>query len=74
MPKKYTHISIALQHTESIYQCRHMEERSIDIKYHFTCELVEDKTKKIELVYCASEDMVADMLTIELYTLSSSSN
>ena len=35
--------------------------KHIDIKYHFVCDLVE--TGRIKLVYCSTEDMVADMLT-----------
>jgi len=35
--------------------------KHIDIKYHFVYELVE--SGKIKLVYCASEDMLADMFT-----------
>nr|XP_040567939.1 secreted RxLR effector protein 161-like [Lepeophtheirus salmonis] len=39
----------------------HGRAKHIDIRYHFTRELVE--ANKITLVYCQSEDMVADMLT-----------
>ena len=39
----------------------HGRTKHIDIKYHFVCDLVE--AGRIKLTYCASEDMVADMLT-----------
>ena len=35
--------------------------KHIDIKYHFVCELVE--AGMIKLVYCSTEQMIADMLT-----------
>jgi len=35
--------------------------KHIDIKYHFICDLVE--AGRVELSYCATENMVADMLT-----------
>ena len=34
--------------------------KHIDIKYHFVRDLVE--TGRIKLVYCSTEDMVADMV------------
>lgn len=39
----------------------HGRSKHIDIKFHYIRELVEDG--KINLVYCASEDMIADILT-----------
>ena len=39
----------------------HGSTKHIDIKYHFIHDLVE--AGRIKLTYCASEDMVADMLT-----------
>ena len=39
----------------------HGRTKHIDIKYHFVRDLVE--AKRIKLIYCASENMVADMLT-----------
>ena len=39
----------------------HGRTKHIDIKYHFIRDLVE--AGRIKLTYCASEDMVADMLT-----------
>ena len=39
----------------------HGRSKHIDIKYHFIRDLVE--AGKIDLMYCASEDMVADILT-----------
>ena len=40
--------------------------KHIDIKYHYIRELVE--AGKLKLLYCASEDMIADMLTKPLRT------
>jgi len=45
-------------------QQTHGRTKHIDIKYHFIRDMIE--TGRINLVYCASEDMVADMLTKEL--------
>ena len=42
----------------------HGRTKHIDIKYHFIRDLVE--AGRIKLTYCASEDMVADMLTKRL--------
>ena len=39
----------------------HGRTKHIDIKYHLIRDMVE--TKRIKLAYCASKDMVADMLT-----------
>ena len=39
----------------------HGRTKHIEIKYHFIRDLVE--AGRIKLTYCASEDMVADMLT-----------
>ena len=39
----------------------HRRTKHIDIKYHFIRDLVQ--AGRINLTYCASEDMVADMLT-----------
>ena len=39
----------------------HGRTKHIDIKHHYICDIVE--TGRIKLIYCASEDMVADMLT-----------
>ncbi len=35
--------------------------KHIDICYHFVCEKVQDNT--IELQYCRTDDMIADILT-----------
>ena len=53
--------AICLAKNQSI----HGRTKHIDIKYHFIRDAVE--AGKIKLVYCASEDMIADMLTKELY-------
>ena len=42
----------------------HGRTKHIDIKYHFIRDMVE--AGRIKLKYCASEDMVADMLTKRL--------
>ena len=42
----------------------HGRTKHIDIKHHFIRDIVE--TGRTDIVYCASEDMVADMLTKEL--------
>ncbi|PIL28794.1 transcription factor [Ganoderma sinense ZZ0214-1] len=39
----------------------HARTKHIDIRFHFICWIVEDK--KVKLVYCPTEDMVADILT-----------
>ena len=39
----------------------HARTKHIDIRFHFISWVVEDK--KIKLVYCPTEDMVADVLT-----------
>ena len=39
----------------------HGRTKHVDIKYHFIRDLVE--AKRVKLVYCASENMIADMLT-----------
>ena len=39
----------------------HGRTKHVDIKYHFIHDLVE--AERIKLTYCASKDMVADMLT-----------
>ena len=39
----------------------HARTKHIDIRYHFIRWVVEDK--KIKLIYCPTEDMVADVLT-----------
>lgn len=39
----------------------HGRAKHIDIRHHFVRELVEEKA--IQLVYCASEEMIADLLT-----------
>ena len=39
----------------------HARTKHIDIRFHFIRWVVEDK--KIKLVYCPTEDMVADVLT-----------
>ena len=39
----------------------HGRTKHVDIKYHFIRDLVE--AERIKLTYCASENMVADMLT-----------
>ena len=44
----------------------HGRSKHIDIKYHFVRDMVE--AGRLELVYCASEDMIADMLTKGLST------
>ena len=49
--------AICLAKNQSI----HGRTKHIDIKYHFIRDAVE--AGKIKLVYCASEDMIADMLT-----------
>ena len=46
-----------LAKNQSIHRCT----RHTEIKYHFIHDAVE--AGKIKLVYCASEDMIADMLT-----------
>ena len=38
----------------------HAKTKHIDIQHHFIWEKVEDK--EIDLVYCKTEDMIADML------------
>ena len=45
----------------------HGRSKHIDIRYHF----IRDESKKgtIEVKYCKTEDMVADMLTKALYRL-----
>ena len=53
--------AICLAKNQSI----HGRTKHIDIKYHFIRDAVE--AGKIKLVYCALEDMIADMLTKELY-------
>ena len=40
---------------------QHARTKHIDIQHHFIREKVEEK--KIELIYCSTDDMVADMLT-----------
>ena len=40
---------------------QHARTKHIDIQHHFIREKVEEK--KIELVYCSTDEMVADMLT-----------
>src|SRR5579871_919836 len=40
---------------------QHVRMKHIDIQHHFIREEVEEK--KIELVYCSIDEMVADMLT-----------
>ena len=40
----------------------HGRTKHIDIKYHFVCDLVE--AGRIKVVYCASEYMIADLLTL----------
>ena len=47
------------------HQQTHGRSKHINIKYHFIRELVE--SGKIKLVYCAAEDMLADMLAKGLY-------
>lgn len=44
----------------------HGRAKHIDIRHHFVRELVEEET--IELMYCPTEDMVADLLTKGLST------
>ena len=39
----------------------HERTKHIGIKYLFVCEQV--KNKNVEIVYCPTEDMIADMLT-----------
>jgi hypothetical protein len=42
----------------------HERTKHIDIRYHATRELVENKT--IEIIYCPTQDMIADILTKSL--------
>ena len=51
------------QSTICLAKNQHMHGRTkhVDIKYHFIRDLVE--AKRVKLVYCASENMIADMLT-----------
>ena len=44
-----------------------MNEQNIDIKFHYIREQVEKKA--IQLEYCESQNMVADMLTKALLSL-----
>ena len=39
----------------------HSYTKHIDVRHHFNCEAIEDKV--IELEYCSTESMVADVLT-----------
>lgn len=39
----------------------HGRSKHIDVRYHFLCDLTTKKT--IDLVYCRSEDQVADIMT-----------
>ena len=39
----------------------HLRTKHIDVRHHFICEMIEDKV--IELEYCPTEGMVADVLT-----------
>ena len=39
----------------------HGRTKHIDIKFHFVCDLVE--AGRIKVVYCASENMIAEILT-----------
>ena len=47
------------------HQQVHGRTKHIDIKYHFVCDLVE--TGRIKVEYCASENMIADILTKGLH-------
>ena len=49
--------AIALAHNASVNR----RNKHIDVRFHFTRQLVEDR--KLELEYCSTEDMVADVFT-----------
>ena len=51
------------QSTISLAKNQHSHGRTkhVDIKYHFICDMVQ--SGRIKLLYCPSENMLADMLT-----------